>query len=105
MIDGQTLHLTASEAIGLTGALIYATGYLLSAYDKLPSQSPAYYGLKLLAALCVLISLAQNFNLASAVIQVFFIAVSLVGIARHAERSSKPQATFRSKHPSAPPSR
>ena len=83
MPDGHIIQLTTSETIGLGGALLYSVCYLLSAYDRLPSQSPLYYVSKLTAALMVLISLSQNFNLASAVIQVFFITVSLIGIARH----------------------
>lgn len=83
MIDGQTIQISLSEACGLSGALLYSVGYLLSAYDKLPSQSPIYYVTKLTAAALVLISLMQDFNLASAVIQVFFITVSLIGIIRH----------------------
>ena len=83
MIDGQTIQISFSQACGLSGALLYSVGYLLSAYDKLPSQSPVYYSLKLIAAALVLVSLASDFNLASAVIQVFFIAVSLIGIVRH----------------------
>ena len=83
MPNGHILHFSASDLIGLAGALVYSISYLLAAYDYLPSQSPLYYASKLIAAVLVLISLSQNFNLASAVIQVFFITVSLIGIHRH----------------------
>lgn len=83
MIDGQTLHLTTAELLGLAGAALYAGGYLLAAYDRLPSQSPLYYLTKLVAAGLVLFSLTESFNLAAAVIQVFFVVISLIGIFRH----------------------
>ncbi len=85
MPDGQIIQLSTEQAIGLGGAVLYSVSYLLAAYDRLPSQSPLYYVSKLVAATMVLISLSQNFNLASAVIQVFFISVSLIGIRRHLE--------------------
>lgn len=98
MIDGQTIHISLSEAFGLTGAILYSAGYLLSAFDKLPSQSPVYYAIKLMAAGLVLISLTQDFNLASAVIQVFFIGVSLIGIIRHFSPARRRTAYELSRH-------
>ena len=98
MIDGQTLQISASQALGLSGAALYSISYLLSAYDRLPSQSPVYYITKLTAATLVLISLAQDFNLASAVIQVFFIAVSLIGVIRHFSPQRRTRAYEQSRH-------
>jgi hypothetical protein len=98
MIDGQTIQISPSEVCGLSGALLYSVGYLLSAYDKLPSQSPVYYLTKLAAAALVLVSLMHDFNLASAVIQVFFISVSLIGIIRHFNPQRRRQAYEASKH-------
>lgn len=98
MPDGHIIQLSISEAIGLGGALLYSISYLLSAYDRLPSQSPLYYASKLVAATMVLISLSQNFNLASAIIQVFFITVSLIGITRHLDARRRQRAYERSRH-------
>lgn len=98
MIDGQTLNLSTQESLGLLGAMIYAGGYLMSAYDRLPSQSPLYYLSKLIAALLVLVSLAQSFNLASAVIQIFFVCVSIIGIFRHLDAQRRSRAYARSRH-------
>ncbi len=98
MPDGHLLQLSVSETIGLGGALLYSASYLLAAYDRLPSQSPLYYASKLIAASMVLISLSQNFNLASAVIQVFFITVSMIGIYRHIDVQRRMRAYRRSQH-------
>lgn len=84
------------EVIGLCGAALYSLGYLLAAYDRLPSQSPAYYILKLVAAVLVMISLTSSFNLASLVIQVFFIVVSVIGICRHLDLRRRQRAFARS---------
>lgn len=102
MIDGQTLQISTGDACGLSGALLYSAGYLLAAYDRMPSQSPIYYATKLIAALLVLISLVQDFNLASAIIQVFFITVSMIGIARHFGPERRAAAEQRSLSQRAP---
>ncbi len=98
MIDGQTIQITAHEALGLLGATVYSVSYVLSAYDRLPSQSPLYYLSKLVAAVLVLISLSQNFNLASAVIQIFFVTVSVIGIFRHLDARRRSRAYAQSQH-------
>ena len=98
MIDGQNIQLSATELIGLSGATIYSVAYIMSAYDRLPSQSPYYYACKLFAAGLVLISLFESFNLASVVIQVFFILVSIIGIVRHFDARRRRRAYDESMH-------
>lgn len=98
MIDGQNIQLTTSEMLGLSGAIIYSVSYLLSAYDRLPSQSPIYYVSKLVAAGLVLVSLYESFNLASVVIQVFFVVVSMIGIVRHLDARRRRRAYEKSQH-------
>lgn len=71
------------EILGLAGAALYLLSYVLTALDKLPSNAPGYYVAKLLASALVAISLLEQFNLASAIIQSFFFLVSLLGIVRH----------------------
>lgn len=75
--------------MGLIGAVIYVLSFALAALDLVPSKAPLYYLLKLVAAGLVLISLSESFNLAAAVIQVFFIVISVIGLLRHAHRSGK----------------
>lgn len=84
------------ELLGVLGALIYVISFALAALDMVPSNAPLYYLLKLAAASLVLISLSESFNLAAAIIQVFFIAISVIGLMRHAHhigrrRSGLPQ--------------
>lgn len=85
-IEHMLQHLsqvTPLDGVGIAGALIYSGLYLLSAYDRLPSQSPLYYAGKLVAAVLVLVSLTASFNLAATLIQVFYIGVSVIGVQRH----------------------
>ena len=75
------------EITGLVGASSYCASYYLVAYDIITSKSSAYYILNLVAALRVLISLYQHFNIASLIIQIFFAGVSIIGVVRHNGRS------------------
>lgn len=80
------IDISILELTGLSGAAIYVLGYVSAAYDRIPSQSIHFYTLRLAAACLVMIGLVDAFNLAAAVIQIFFIAVSLVGVMRHLGR-------------------
>lgn len=90
------MSLDGWEVIGLLGAFTYTAAYIFAAYDWITSHSPLYYFLNMSAALMVLVSLMQHYNLASVVIQVFFVTVSLVGIWRHLGRQEgSPKAGLR----------
>ena len=75
-----TAGFTRMDAVGVTGFALYVLGYLLLALRCLGNESRLYYGLNFLAAGCVLVSLSENFNLASAMIQVFWISISALGL-------------------------
>lgn len=92
MIDGNIITISTTQFIGLTGAGLYSVNFFLLAFDKLRSQSPAYYFMQFLAASLVLVSLTQAFNMASVVIQVFFIVVSVAGVLRHLRVRAKTQS-------------
>lgn len=75
-----------AEMIGVVGFCLYVLTYGLLTVRLLCGHSFTYLGLNLLAATCVLISLTVSFNLASALIQIFWITMSLLGIALNARR-------------------
>ena len=77
------------ECTGVLGALTYATRYLLVAFDRLPSQSPSHYWSGLFAAVLVMVSLYQSFNLAAALTQIFFVIVSVIGILGHSGNQNR----------------
>lgn len=71
-----------SDAVGLLGVLIYIGSYFVLQLGWIRGQGYAYPAMNIAAASCVLYSLTTNFNLASATIQVTFIAISIVGMTR-----------------------
>jgi len=80
----QTLHAIPPvwlETIGVIGFALYVFNYLLLTLEYLTSQSKTYFAVNLIAASCVLIGLIQSFNLASALIQGFWILISCGAIA------------------------
>lgn len=68
------------EAIGVAGFALYVINYGLLTFQKITSASNTYFVLNLAAASLVLVGLTHSFNLASALIQLFWIAISLVAI-------------------------
>lgn len=68
------------ETIGVIGFLLYVCAYSLLTFGKLTSSQATYFAMNWCAATCVLIGLFHSFNLASALIQMFWIAVSTVAI-------------------------
>lgn len=77
--DQITLELIC-RLIGLFGVLLYIAGFLLLSAGKVDSSKPGYFTLVFLAACCVMISLCIDFNMSSALIQLFYIAMSLGAI-------------------------
>lgn len=68
------------RAVGLIGFLIYATAFFCLSTGKLNSTTPFYFVLMLTASSCVLVSLLADFNLSAALIQGFYIVMSIGGI-------------------------
>ena len=71
------------EMVGLLGAAIYCTTYMLIAFDILTSKTTCYYALQFSAASFVALSLTVHFNVAALTIQLFFMIVSIIGFANH----------------------
>lgn len=69
------------ETIGVIGFGLYVLNYTLLTLRYPSGHDVAYFNLNLLAAAFVLVGLMASFNLASALIQVFWVGMSLVGIA------------------------
>ncbi|MEX0311170.1 MAG: hypothetical protein AB3N17_13110 [Tateyamaria sp.] len=74
----ETMHI--NEVIGILGFVLYVLNYSLLTTRWLNSDSLIYFAINLVAAGCVLIGLMASFNLAAALIQVFWVLMSLLGI-------------------------
>lgn len=72
--------MTICRAVGLIGFAIYVTGFFLLSVGRLDSRQPLYFALVLVASSCVMLSLWADFNLSAALIQGFYIAMSVGGI-------------------------
>ncbi len=72
-----------TESIGVLGFIFYMLSYFLLLTGKIKGTHNSYIIMNFIAASCVLISLIHNFNLASALIQVFWIMISVVGLIRY----------------------
>lgn len=74
------LHLSALEIIGLFGFGAYVLAYALLTLSVVTDKGIPYFALNLVAAILVLVGLNHSFNLAAALIQIFWILISTVGI-------------------------
>ncbi len=70
-----------SQVCGILGATLYVTNYVLLTSRVLTPATTPYFVLNLAASLLVLSSLVHAFNIATLVIQVFFVGISMIGIA------------------------
>lgn len=68
------------DIVGTIGVALIIVTYAGVQLRKMEVASLAYSALNLLGALMILVSLAYNFNLASVVIEIFWIIISLWGI-------------------------
>ena len=68
------------QAIGVAGFLTYVLNYALLSLRLLHSDDARFFLINTVAALLVLISLSQAFNLAAALIQVFWIMIGIPAI-------------------------
>ena len=78
------MELTTSiyQFVGVLGFILYMMSYFLLQIGRLKGSGNAYILMNLSAATFVLISLTQNFNLASALIQISWILISFIGLFR-----------------------
>jgi len=70
------------DAIGLVGVVMYIIAYAALQLGWLRGSGYAYTVLNLVAAILVLVSLTNNFNLSSAIIQITWIVISIFGLTR-----------------------
>lgn len=75
-VDGPALL----DAIGVVGFGLYVLNYTMLTLQRVKSESILYFAINGTAAAMVLIGLMNAFNLAAAMIQVFFICSSAIAI-------------------------
>ncbi|WP_231871057.1 hypothetical protein [Halioglobus sp. HI00S01] len=75
-----------TDLLGMTGTALVVIAYLLLQLERIAATSLTYNTLNLISAILLLISLCVNFNLASFVIELFWIAASLIGLYKYVQR-------------------
>lgn len=70
------------DVIGLAGVFLILSAYFLVQSGRINPGELRYPGMNLAGAILILISLTNTFNLASFVIEIAWIGISLYGIAR-----------------------
>jgi hypothetical protein len=80
-----------ANIIGMVGTLFVVGSYFLMQLNKLDPKGLRFNLINLLGAIFLLLSLFVHFNLASFVIELFWIAASILGIYKH--RQKKPPRT------------
>ena len=73
------------DIIGMSGTILVVGAFFLLQLEKLSPTSLGYNLMNLSGAILLLISLYFNFNLASVVIEFFWIAASLIGLYKYAK--------------------
>lgn len=68
------------EMIGVAGFGLYVMNYTLLTFHRLHSHDTLYFAINLVAASMVLCGLMVSFNLASAMIQTFWVVISSAAI-------------------------
>ena len=86
---------TLFSAIGMVGFALYVLNYTMLTARRISADQPLYFVINLTAASFVLIGLMNAFNLAAALIQVFWICVSLVGFAMRTKVDHEPRRRIR----------
>lgn len=71
-----------ADAVGNLGVLLVLGTYLGLQLGRLDSRRMAYSACNAAGAALLLVSLSVNFNLSSVIIEVFWLAISFVGLWR-----------------------
>jgi len=79
--DTSLQQINYLEVAGVAGFGLYVCNYMMLTFRYLTGNCLIYYVINVSAASLVLMGLMNSFDLASALIQVFWICISCVGIA------------------------
>ncbi|CAA0126221.1 Uncharacterised protein [Halioglobus japonicus] len=74
------------DAIGMLGTVLVVLAYFLLQLDRTDPKGLSYNMLNLAGAILLLFSLCFHFNLASFVIEIFWITASLIGLWKYLRR-------------------
>ncbi len=73
-------RLTMADAVGSFGAIVVVAAYFATQMRMMNSDDLAFPVLNLAGSVLIVYSLLENFNLASMLIESFWILISMIGI-------------------------
>lgn len=82
----MAINYTWYDLVGNIGVFMVVMAFYLLQTERLTSRDIRYSLLNLTGAIMLLISLCFNWNLSSVIIELFWIAISLIGIFKHLTR-------------------
>ncbi len=82
----QNLIALLFDVIGMTGTALVVGAFFMLQLEKASPDGLTYNLMNLSGAILLLISLCYNFNLASVVIEIFWIMASLIGLTKIAKQ-------------------
>ncbi|AWL10611.1 hypothetical protein HMF8227_00103 [Saliniradius amylolyticus] len=85
------------DIVGTLGTALVVLGYFLIQSGRLTAEDLAFSLINLGGACLLMISLWFNFNLASVIIECFWIAISLMGIGRYCRQKFRPKSLSQDK--------
>ena len=77
------------DIIGMSGTILVVGAFIMLQLEKINPKSLAYNLINPAGAVLLLISLCYNFNLASFVIELFWIAASVIGLVKYYTKSKQ----------------
>ena len=77
------------DIIGVVGVSFVLITYYLLQIEKIDSKGFWYSFLNLFGAVLIMYSLMYNWNLASVIIEIFWIAISAYGVWKYLKRAGK----------------
>jgi hypothetical protein len=77
------------DLVGMFGVAVIVATYLLLQLERLDGAGLAYSLLNAAGASMVLVSLYYEFNLSAAVVEAFWVLISLLGVAKNVARRVK----------------
>ena len=82
------MSLAWHDLVGAVGVAAIVGAYLLLTLEKLSSRGRLYPAANAVGAALILLSLAYDFNLSAALVEGFWLVVSLIGLARSGAKPS-----------------
>jgi len=80
------------DIIGMTGTFLVVGAFFMLQLGKANATGLLYNMMNLTGAILLLISLCYNFNLASFVIEIFWIAASIIGLYKYIQNKRQTSA-------------